>query len=170
MALTTCNSCGKEVSPKAKSCPHCGQPKPYKKKPSAKRVAIGLGIVIVAVILISNLGGESDKPASTGPDAKPTAKQAVSAEDKLKHNLETACYIARSFVRKQLKAPSSAEFPHCDDIKTWAVPDQEGVYRSQAYVDSKNAFGVMVRTQYICTVKDIGNEKWKILDFKFAEQ
>jgi hypothetical protein len=166
MAFTTCNSCGKEVSPKAKNCPHCGQPKPWKKKPSAKRVLIGLVLVIFAVIMISNIGGESDKSASPGPEAKPAA----SAEDKLKHELETACYIARSFVRKKLKVPGSAEFPLCSEVQTWRVPKQEGVYRSQGYVDSKNTFGVMVRTQYVCTVKDIGNEKWALVGIEVMEQ
>jgi len=32
MALTKCLECGKEISTEAKTCPHCGTPKPHKSK------------------------------------------------------------------------------------------------------------------------------------------
>ena len=32
MAMSKCRECGKAVSTLAKTCPHCGVPKPVKKK------------------------------------------------------------------------------------------------------------------------------------------
>lgn len=57
MALTACTECKKEVSTKAKVCPHCGVPHPTVK---TKDVIAGL-IVLLSVggIVASCVGGKS---------------------------------------------------------------------------------------------------------------
>ena len=59
MALIKCYECGKEISDKAPSCPHCGAPKlvAANKKVKAKKslvfskylkpIGIGLGVVLL---------------------------------------------------------------------------------------------------------------------------
>ena len=61
MALTTCSECGKEISKKAESCPHCGEPgsKPFK---------LGCGGAIVIILFLGWLG------SNVSPPPKPVAK------------------------------------------------------------------------------------------------
>lgn len=48
MAMTACHECGKEVSNKAKSCPHCGAKNPGRKK--QKGIGWGPGCLIIMVL------------------------------------------------------------------------------------------------------------------------
>ena len=39
-----------------------------------------------------------------------------------------------------------------------------------AYVDSQNGFGAMLRSTFQCTVKWAGDETWTLEDIKFGER
>lgn len=57
MVLTTCRSCGAEVSPDARVCPKCGAPKPSRRfeisyATIAKGAAILIGIAIVVNVVV----------------------------------------------------------------------------------------------------------------------
>ena len=64
MAMTACRECGKEVSNKAKSCPHCGAKNPGRKKP--KGIGWGPGCLIIialfGVFAIINLSEDYQSP------------------------------------------------------------------------------------------------------------
>ncbi len=64
MAMTACHECGKEVSNKAKSCPHCGAKNPGKKK--HKGIGWGPGCLIIialfGVFAIMNLNEDYQSP------------------------------------------------------------------------------------------------------------
>ncbi len=65
MAMTACHECGKEVSNKAKSCPHCGVKSPGKEK--QKGIGWGPGcLIIIALIIVGSLFIESEPPPITG--------------------------------------------------------------------------------------------------------
>lgn len=55
-----------------------------------------------------------------------------------------------------LKAPASAGYPTLNELKwskagsTWTI---------NGWVDSENGFGAKIRTQFVCTVKDVGGGK-----------
>ena len=67
MALIECYECGKEISDKAPSCPHCGAPqlvsknKEVKAKKSfvfnkyLKPIGIGLGVVVLPLAAVASL-------------------------------------------------------------------------------------------------------------------
>jgi hypothetical protein len=57
------------------------------------------------------------------------------------------------FVLKQLKAPSTADFPMMDYT---AVRGAGNLYIVKSYVDAQNSFGAKLRSNYLCTVKWIG--------------
>jgi hypothetical protein len=63
--------------------------------------------------------------------------------------------VARSFVEKKLRSPTSASFPWYDKSFVTQLPDEAGKkrYRITAYVDAQNAFGATIRTNFTCTVK-----------------
>lgn len=154
MALTTCNSCGKEVSPKAASCPHCGQPKPAKRKPSAKRVLIGLGIAIVAVILLSNLGGKSDKSANTGSGSKQTASAPPTREKQIKDQFSPWDGSHRNLERLIKKSMNDPDSYDHDKTVYW---DKGDFLIVKTTFRGKNAYGGVVKNWVKAKVDMNGN-------------
>lgn len=68
-----------------------------------------------------------------------------------------ASVCAQKKVESMLKAPKSADFP-------WiigAVPQKDGSYGVQSYVDAQNSFGATIRTNFVCKVKVINAESYK---------
>ena len=59
--------------------------------------------------------------------------------------------MSHYFVKKNLKAPSTADFPV---FRETAVDDLGGGrFRVTSYVDAQNSFGAQIRTNYTCVVK-----------------
>ena len=63
MALIKCTECGKEISSKAKTCPHCGAPLVKEKKKGSCLTKI-LGMVILFIGLIFMIGALSNMVSS----------------------------------------------------------------------------------------------------------
>jgi len=82
----------------------------------------------------------------------------------------SAPIMAEEFVKDRLKAPASAKFP---PISKATVTDlNNGKWRVESYVDSQNSFGVMIRTQYTCTMQKYGRhhedgKHWALEHFEF---
>lgn len=68
----------------------------------------------------------------------------------------TAEVMCEEFVKERLASPSSAEFSEQDHAEragsTWLVT---GV------VDSENKFGAMLRADYACTMRYLGDDEWQ---------
>ncbi len=88
-------------------------------------------------------------------------------EPKPEHDAAGASVMAEQFVKDQLKAPSTAKFQPFLQQQIEDLGD--GRYTIRAWVDSQNGFGAMIRTNYICTVKYIGNDKWQCENLEFEE-
>ncbi|ENT8515558.1 hypothetical protein ACKGJF_002969 [Raoultella ornithinolytica] len=72
MAMTNCKECKKEVSSKAKVCPHCGVKEPARNV--GKETAQGcFGLVIIVAALYFFFGGSDDDKGKE--EAKATAQQ-----------------------------------------------------------------------------------------------
>ncbi|CAH5825241.1 hypothetical protein [Klebsiella pneumoniae] len=72
MAMTNCKECKKEVSSKAKVCPHCGVKEPARNV--GKETAQGcLGLVILVAVLYFFFGGSDDDKGDA--KAKATTQQ-----------------------------------------------------------------------------------------------
>lgn len=128
-------------------------PQPRSPKGPSRRARIvltsilGVCVLCIAVALLGAIVGK-DKPGK--PVDLTTADQRADAE-----------VICQSFVRKQLKAPSTAKFPAAQGV----VKDG-ATYTVTAGVDSQNAFSAMIRTPYTCVVHADGNDKWSLVDLK----
>lgn len=59
-----------------------------------------------------------------------------------------ACSISQTFVKRQLKAPSSAKFPLWTE-ENCKVTQRERVWVVRSYVDAQNSFGAMLRNDYV---------------------
>lgn len=65
-----------------------------------------------------------------------------------------------TFVERQLRAPSTADFPSHTDYVISGSGDR---YVVNGYVDAQNGFGAMIRTDWTCTVlRDNANEQWTL--------
>lgn len=71
-----------------------------------------------------------------------------------------AYVMAQVFVEKWLKAPSTAQYPLASEAIINDLGD--GRWRVQAWVDSQNSFGAMVRNNFTCTLKYTGGDNWRV--------
>ncbi len=51
--MANCKHCGRAVSPKASSCPNCGEPDPVKKSPSWAALFLSIPAMVVIVLFIN---------------------------------------------------------------------------------------------------------------------
>jgi len=75
------------------------------------------------------------------------AQQAAEKERRVQAH--SACQL---YVLQHLQAPSSAAFSHSAAI----VPSDDGGYLIRGSVDAQNAFGAMLRRNYLCAVDSAG--------------
>ncbi len=66
--------------------------------------------------------------------------------------------VCEEYVTDRLKAPASADFPGADRVVS-STADEWTVVAS---VDSENSFGAMIRTDYVCSVRDTGRS-WDLV-------
>src|SRR5260221_286291 len=84
MAMKACRECKKEISSDAKQCPNCG-----KKNPTGKtsKLAIGLGVLGLLVVIRASSGGSSTASTSNAsvvgaPAAAPVAAPAMVVDNR----------------------------------------------------------------------------------------
>lgn len=82
-----------------------------------------------------------------------------------KTNLQT---IAKEYVKQNLKAPSTAEFPgsFLSPFEGWEMQQSGTTYKVKSYVDSQNSFGAMIRTQFYLELKFDSNGNLKVTKFQ----
>lgn len=74
-------------------------------------------------------------------------------------------YAGQSFVKKHLKAPSSAKFsnPYSDDGASFQRRVDENTFHVGGWVDSQNGFGAMIRTTWEAQVSYAGSGRnWNL--------
>ncbi|WP_350545847.1 hypothetical protein [Pseudoalteromonas sp. 5-MNA-CIBAN-0065] len=77
----------------------------------------------------------------------------------------THYYMAKKFVKRYLKSPSTAEFPSSNDSDVRVEYVGNCVHKIWGYVDSQNSFGAIIRTPYYVEIKnEIVDDKWSLLD------
>lgn len=133
MALVKCKECKKEVSDKAKLCPHCGvdSPQPYKKMSfSTKLYGIFLLITIIFFIKLS-LDPAPKINYSYSPPLPPPSK---TKEERLKERRNDVYIDGVIALKKQMKDPSSFEL---DSV--FVMPNMTMCYKYRA----KNSFGAL---------------------------
>lgn len=135
--------------------------KTVKKSKSGSSGCLGVILLVFTVLVLIGLLKDSSKT----PEQK--AQEKINREDKYCNNDNTMAFVmAKDFVEKSLKAPSTASFP-------WTTLDSEitnigdCTYTVRSYVDSENSFGAKVRTSYFAKIKYMGNEEWRALNINF---
>lgn len=79
-------------------------------------------------------------------------------------NDDEALKMAEYFVSQKLLAPRSADF--CPKEVAVIKNFEKNKWSVGSCVDSENAYGTMVRTQYYAEVEYIGDETWELTFFE----
>lgn len=158
-----CRHCGVELHKKLEFCPSCGKPL---KKLTLKMALIlcGVSFSFLAVVIVAAALHEK---APLEPKAPP--KMAVESW-KEKESPLLAYHAMQPHVMMRLKDPSSAKFPGLMDGKishVKALAKQN--YRIDSWVESKNGFGMTVRTRWVGDICQIDKGKWQLKKLEFEQ-
>jgi hypothetical protein len=79
-----------------------------------------------------------------------------------------ACFASQKFVRDELKAPSTAEFPDWTESNCQAT--QSGnVWTVRSFVDAENSFGAQVRSDYTAEMSyNTSRDSWTLNNLTIA--
>lgn len=75
-----------------------------------------------------------------------------------------AYIMMQHFVKRRLKAPSTAKFEGL-----WSgreVTKDSTEYSTYSYVDAQNGYGAMLRTSFTCTVKQVSEDDWHLVSLQ----
>jgi hypothetical protein len=114
-------------------CPKCGNPNKKANHLSGREILIYLAVGIAPIWWLASDNSSTSTsvlPEYTDLDAR------------------TDC---EGFVKKNLKAPSTAEFAPRRDLQISG--SGVGPWTVAGYVDSQNSFGAMIRSRFRCTIQ-----------------
>lgn len=94
-----------------------------------------IGVVLMTILyMIGSIGGDS------------------STSNSASNNKLLAYDYAEDFVKKQLKSPSTANFPGVSEENKQTIDLGGGKYQINSWVDSQNGFGATIRTNFSCLI------------------
>jgi hypothetical protein len=102
----------------------------------------GMWIAVGIIALVGGCGALLSQAGSDEPSA-----------DDLRFDARRVCH---DFIDKRLKSPASSDFEETSDMDVTSVGD---TYTVRGKVDAQNGFGAMIRSDYTCTVRSIG-DRW----------
>lgn len=108
--------------------------------------------------------GSTTEKKTAAPAAKtPTTESKAKVEAKAKARQVEAFDICKDFVKRRLKAPSTAKFrnPYQDDGEVVITGSDNGPFTVRSSVDSENAFGAKLRSNFTCVVT-LNGDTWKL--------
>jgi hypothetical protein len=87
---------------------------------------------------------------------------------KTKDSKTMAYVMMQSFVKDRLKSPGSAKFEWITEPA--CTIEKDGFeYRISSWVDSQNAFGAVIRTQFSGIVRQADKDNWELVSLIFPE-
>lgn len=158
MSLVRCRECGDGVSSEAGTCPNCGISDPGGSRTGLRDLAAKGFLVLAALLGFLAMSGDG-LPIGGSEDTAGSEDKEASATGKV--GAFTAC---QEFVRNRLKAPATADFPCCYSDLTERLSGDR--YRVDAHVDSENALGAKIRTDFVCTVQLESGYQWTLVDLQ----
>lgn len=156
MALVNCSECNTKISDLATNCPKCGAPVDLVKIKNKKNKTTTGCLIIIGVIMMISVVSAIFTPENSKTTESTKETEIIEDEDK---SLE-AYVFSQQVVEENLKSPSSAEYPTFSDI---SVKKEGNIYTINAYVDSQNSFGAMIRNKYKCVLIENDN-LYKVVD------
>jgi hypothetical protein len=137
--------------------------------PVGRRVPMG-GPALAAAIMVLVVGGlmawsvVSDPHSGDDPLATAAAEPAPEPAPAYRPNPVAAYVMCQRYVSQQLRAPGSARYPSIGASGVQSEHQGDGRYLVRGYVDSQNAFGALLRAQWLCEIEHDGaSDAWRSL-------
>ena len=118
-----------------------------------KTIVWTIGIIVVAFFFVRDCACSS-------------SSEVAQEQSNFNHAANEAYLVTCDLIKKRLKSPSTAKFPHYLEVNMISL-GKDSLNRGerffiQGYVDSQNGFGAMIRTNYSATVLYKPNERLTI--------
>lgn len=115
---------------------------------------------VIAIVMVAGLGAVAF--FTTGREPAETAAPVADDCDRI-----SAFVASQTFVKREMKAPSSAEFPYISSEGVSVAGRGDCRFTVTAYVDSENSFGAMLRTSYSMDVQyERSDDRWLASDLQ----
>ena len=125
------------------------------------------GVITIVVVLVALIYGCNSILCNKKKEIEDVPSDRIAMTEFFENQRVTAFTMSQEFVKKELKSPSTAEFPANYKEACEFIGDSTFIINS--YVDSQNSFSAMMRTNYQVKVKYIGKENWSLIDLKFEK-
>lgn len=120
-----------------------------------------LGVLGFACALLAGCG-ETD---TTSPERSSSGDDV----DTLYADHAGAYNACKDFVKRQLRAPGTAQFPDYFDADGEVAVSRNGdTYVVVSHVDADNAFGALLQNEFVCEIRDEG-EQWRAVNVEVIE-
>lgn len=172
--LVDCGDCGRPISKRAPTCPHCGAPSsaplrprtvapPLQKKTGTSPTTVVIASILAVIALPPFCNALVNPDSGSGP--------ASLAADRSDEDSMMAYIMMEDFVRASLKSPSTAKFPGVFDGRADHVKRTEhNRYLIVSYVDSQNGFGAMLRTNFTGEIEKTSSGQWRLVRLEFGDE
>lgn len=181
MALVKCPECKGKVSDSALLCPHCGfnmgvwiaggknKQKSARKPGRLGRFVLYGALAVVAILALGEMSSKNKDIDEGGAATATTETKPKEEESTGTYTVKRDCgtkteafVMSQSFVKQQLRSPSTADFPYSN--KASIVPGENCTYAVASYVDAQNGFGATVRSKWYTVVQYFATkDEWRLL-------
>lgn len=132
---------------------------------------LGIGFVIVCAVHgpapdASAAAIEQTRRIEAREHPTPVVTLPVETEAAKQERLSWAFWMSTVFVKRQLLAPSTAQFPSFGDAEVTVVDEGGDRYHVNGYVDAENGFGAHVRSTYRCQLHKEAGDNWRVDSLK----
>ena len=134
---------------------------------SEHKTSSGKIIFFIVIILIACMGYCNRSKTASNETYESTDKADTSI-------LPTIAFMkSQLFVKEQLKAPHTAEFPGIDENSITDLGDH--TYIINSYVDAQNSFGASIRNRYRVKLRYTGGDpinqySWQLMDIRLYDE
>lgn len=173
MALIPCSECGKEMSPQAAACPHCGHPLDGRPDtaPATKKVSragqvrekepffskgSGCALFVVALFIFFGVVGYINTPPKTEEELEAERRYKAQEEEQRHWKVQNSAWDGsvvqvEQWLKKSLRDPDSFE------AVTWGrVKKTESGYQVTLTYRAKNGFGGVNVTNAVFLLSEDG--------------
>jgi len=134
-----CKYCAMMIPKDAKICPHC-----RKTLGMTMPVKVVIGLFLFGALMSAIAGNQSTPPTSNGSNSVQKEKD---MED------YAVRYASIEFLKKQLKAPSTASIPDLYELQVTQKPEKKNTWIVTGTVDAQNSYGAKLRQNFRFTIR-----------------
>lgn len=115
--------------------------------------------IIVPLSLYFHFTADNNQSSSSSSSTPSTSWQTSD-------NSSLAYIAMEEHVKRQLRTPSTAEFPSHREKQSHTTKRGNNTYVINSWVDAENAFGAQVRTRFIGEIEQTGQRSFRLISLE----